>query len=84
MLSELTRFFRGALGLSKVAMNLDRAPIEVTAMRQHQCNRCPQLTTATSTWPLHLKFGPYGCSKCRCFIGPKTTLAGEKCPLGKW
>jgi hypothetical protein len=84
MLSELTRFFRGALGLSKVAMNLDRAPIEVTAMRQHQCNRCPQLTTATSTWPLHLKLGPYGCSKCRCFIGPKTTLAGEKCPLGKW
>lgn len=67
----------GAIGLVKAAAGIDHAPKEVIASRRDICRGCDQKNTETLTVLSR-------CKGCGCYIRAKTTLASEKCPLGKW
>ena len=75
---------RGATGLAKSAIGLDRAPKEVIRFRRDVCRKCDHSEKR------RVRGGPLGitslsqCQVCSCFIVAKTKLASEKCPLGKW
>lgn len=45
---------------------------EVKGRRLKICSTCPQKTTLNR------------CRACGCFLGLKTSLKTEKCPIGKW
>jgi hypothetical protein len=75
---------RGVAGLVKAAARADRAPDPVIAARRDVCRSCDRAEKRAR------KDGSAGlttfsrCMVCRCFIAPKSTLASERCPEGRW
>ena len=74
----------GIVGLTKAALNIGAAADDVIEVRRHLCRLCEHSTKhgtkrAKDGLP---KVGR--CRKCKCWIGPKTKLESEQCPLGKW
>ena len=86
----------GAIGLGKAAINkiganVDVAPDDVISFRRDICRNCDYAKrknerkdrvkdgkpTNGLTWYTQ-------CNICNCFLGPKTSLASEECPLKKW
>jgi hypothetical protein len=74
----LTQLAHGAVGLTKALVGIDRAPAAVTEARRAICRQCDRATRHKDGVRV-LK-----CLECSCWIKPKTRLAGERCPLGKW
>jgi hypothetical protein len=62
---------RGAVGLAKARLGIDKAPPRVVALRREVCMLCPQ------------RLG-WLCAECKCIIHEKTKVASERCPLGVW
>jgi hypothetical protein len=65
------RMARGMVGLGKAAMGIDKAPRRVVEFRLSVCQACP-----------HHDDGK--CGACGCWLGAKTKIAGEACPIGSW
>ncbi|MEL7089604.1 MAG: hypothetical protein AAGL98_14380 [Planctomycetota bacterium] len=78
--------FRGALGLSKAAINLEPVPDELRQQRRKICAACPTATRTKSLGrlPLSVLTPTSTCSACHCNLYAKTKLAGETCPRGRW
>jgi len=67
---------RGAAGLAKAALGIDRADPEIVAFRRRTCGGCPDVV---------LRLGVIQqCRRCGCGILPKTLVKGERCPAGRW
>jgi hypothetical protein len=66
----------GAVGITKAALHVDRAAEPVIRQRRAICAACPKATAGMSKTSR--------CQACTCFIYPKTSTAGEKCPIEKW
>jgi hypothetical protein len=65
------RWARGAKGLAKAALQMDKAPATLVHERRGICHACE-----------HLRNGR--CDICKCFILAKGRLLSEDCPKGKW
>lgn len=50
-----------------------RVSVEEANRRLAICKSCPKYITESSR-----------CSSCGCFLGTKTTLTAEHCPMQKW
>jgi hypothetical protein len=61
------RLRKGAVGLTKVALGVDRAEDSLISQRRKVCEACE-----------HLKGGT--CVLCGCWYSQKVKLAGEQCP----
>ena len=68
---RLGRWARGAKGLTKAALQIDKAPATVIHERRGICHLCE-----------HLQNGR--CDICKCYILAKARLLGEDCPIDKW
>lgn len=86
-----SKVIHGAGGLIKVAANavganIDRESDQRIADRRNICRGCEHATRSEN--PKHAENGGLTtfskCQICGCNIAAKTTLASEKCPLGKW
>jgi len=82
----VTTVIHGAVGLTKAAMGVGQVTEQTVKIRRDRCRECPQATRLNlpqfaAFKGLH-KFSL--CTTCKCFIGAKTLLASEKCPLAKW
>lgn len=86
LVSTLCTTFRGALGLSKAAINLEPVPDELRQQRRKSCAACPAATRTKSLGrlPLSVLTATSTCSACHCNLYAKTKLAGETCPRGRW
>ena len=67
---------KGAVGITKAALHVDRAPEVLIRKRRSICAICPQANAGSSRTSR--------CLACTCFIHPKTATATEKCPLSRW
>lgn len=65
------RWVKGATGLAKAALQIDKAPATIMHERRGICHQCE-----------HLQSGR--CDKCKCFILAKSRLLSQDCPLDKW
>ena len=76
----------GAVQLTKALVGLDRASPKIIEARRRECRKCPHATRSVDDamsragW-LSLTSR---CRLCGCLIAPKTLLASESCPEGKW
>jgi hypothetical protein len=76
----------GAVQLTKAIVGIDRASSEIVEARRKECRSCPHASRhnndamSKAGW-LSLTSR---CRLCDCFIAPKTSLASETCPEGKW
>jgi hypothetical protein len=77
---------KGAAGLAKAALGIDRASDEIVAQRRNQCRECPHATKNPKRVHLPTKglTKLSRCQLCDCFIHAKTLLASETCPDGRW
>lgn len=71
---------RGAVGLAKVALGVDRAPESVVTARRDVCRSCEHSTKRL----FGLQVKVQRCNVCQCLIAGKSVLLGEKCPEGRW
>jgi hypothetical protein len=83
------RLARGAAGLAKAGLGIDRAAADVITMRRDICRTCSKATLRPykdGTEGLTTLSRCTGChdGKLPCFIGAKTKVLSETCPLGKW
>jgi hypothetical protein len=72
--NQRSRVIKGIVGLSKAVLGLDQARAEVIEHRRQICDNCEFMASKPAR----------RCLKCGCFVSPKTTLNGERCPDGKW
>ena len=86
LVSTLRTTFRGALGLSKAALDLEPVSDEVRQQRRKTCAACPAATRTKSLGrlPLSVLTPASTCSACHCNLFAKTRIAGETCPRGRW
>lgn len=74
----------GIVGLSKAALHVNMADKLTIAARRDICRVC-EFAEMRKTGEGKTGLTSFSrCEKCGCFIAPKTTLSGEKCPIGKW
>jgi hypothetical protein len=66
---------KGAVGLTKAALQVGRASEVVIRQRRAICAACPQATSGSSRMSR--------CQICTCFIHPKSATASERCPAEK-
>lgn len=77
---------RGAVGLTRAALSIDRAADDTVAARRDICRNCehstknPSLINSECNGLTNFSL----CRKCSCLIAAKTLIAGEKCPLNLW
>lgn len=69
---SLSRFIRGAIGVTKATLGIDVAPASVVVGRRKECHRCPERVHGGV------------CRACGCAIKPKTMVDSEVCPKGRW
>lgn len=65
------RLRKGAAGLTKVALHIDRSDDDLIAERKAICEGCEHLKGNT-------------CDLCGCWYSQKVKLAHETCPASKW
>ena len=79
-------YVKGAIGLTKAVLHIDRAPHAVIMERRGFCRSCEFATRNPK--PQFAKFtgltNRSRCTICQCFIVAKTVIAGESCPKEKW
>lgn len=62
---------RGAVGITKAVLGIDKTLAGTLSSRLAACQECP--------YRLRTK-----CGKCRCYIALKARVASETCPAGRW
>jgi hypothetical protein len=81
-----SKWAKGAVGLTKSTLSIDRAPKAQIEMRLDICRVCDQATRSRK--PKFAKSNGLTnlsrCRVCKCFIVAKTKIASEVCPLSKW
>jgi len=77
-LHPCNKVIRGAVGVLKAIVGIDRAPANVIAARLKACRGCDRATKARDGVRV------VKCRECDCFIKLKIKLAGEKCPRNRW
>lgn len=81
---EIKTIKDGIVGLAKAAAHIERASDSIINERREICRSCEHLEIRER------KDGTMGmttfsrCLVCKCFLKPKTALATDKCPVGKW
>jgi len=83
---QVTKIARGAIGVAKAVIGVDRANDATVQTRRDVCRECPHAKRnhARMNRPTKGLTNLSQCARCECFIVAKTLLAGEKCPEGKW
>ena len=76
---KLRRVFRGAAGLSKSIMSINKAPDEIIQDRLKICREC-EFSVGPRSYPER----KVKCKKCGCLINHKVRLKNSFCPIGKW
>lgn len=71
---------RGIKGLTKAALQLDKANEDIMNTRLEICKKCEYKTKEESLSGKIL----FRCKKCRCFLKAKVRIKSEKCPINKW
>lgn len=66
------RLRKGSVGLTKVALGVDRSSDELIEARKAICEQCPHLIKKET------------CELCGCRYRQKVKLASEQCPDGRW
>lgn len=69
--SACSRLRRGAQGVAKVVLGVDRSTPELVERRLAVCRACEHLRGVK-------------CGLCRCYVEFKARLRSEECPDGKW
>ena len=69
--------FKGTVGLTKVALGIDKSDEELVEERLNICLHCERLIKNEDK-------NKHKCGKCKCWISKKILLKTEKCPLNKW
>jgi hypothetical protein len=62
---------RGAIGLAKARLGIDRASPKLIGLRRELCFHCPQRRG-------------WFCARCQCLVAEKAKVLTEQCPLGLW
>ncbi|MBI1335506.1 MAG: hypothetical protein GC164_00930 [Phycisphaera sp.] len=77
---------RGALGVSRATVGVDRVGEQTFVDRKRICASCEAASPrkATGIQGLKLLTPMSRCKDCHCLIQLKTSLATERCPRGKW
>lgn len=81
-----SKVIKGAIGLTKAALHIERAEVDIINKRRDACRNC-EFSTKTPKFINNSSKGLTNkslCEKCGCFIMAKTTLKNEVCPEGKW
>lgn len=76
---SLRRLLRGAWGLVRARLGVDRAHDAVVAQRRAACRRCEHAIPCR-----HATTRMCACAVCGCRLRAKIVLASETCPLGRW
>jgi hypothetical protein len=74
--SPLRTALKGAVGITKAALHVDRAAEPLIRQRRAICAARPKATAGSSKTSR--------CTVCTCFIHSKSATASEKCPEGRW
>ena len=74
--SSLRTALKGAVGVTKAALHVNRAAEPLIRQRRAICAACPQATAGSSETSR--------CAVCTCFIHPKSATTSEKCPQARW
>ena len=69
------KLIKGISGLSKAALDIDRADQDTIKQREEQCNGCPYQKYT---------LGIERCGDCGCVLRAKRKIKSEKCPQNKW
>jgi hypothetical protein len=70
---------KGAAGIAKAALGIDRPDDSTIAARRAICRGCEHAE------PCPLNIGrKCRCALCGCVLRAKTAVASEACPAGKW
>lgn len=77
-------YLRGAVGLTKATVGIDRADPATVAWRLHWCMACDELYNAPASTQFFHQFGPQACRQCGCFVKAKARIRREGCPLARW
>ena len=82
----ISRLRRGAVGLGKAVAGLDAADEPTIQARRDQCRRCEHATrNPNPKYAANTGLTTFSrCTKCSCYIAPKTKIASEMCPIGRW
>lgn len=76
---------KGALGMAKVAMGVEKTDDAKIKQRLMKCQQCAHLKRVHKDIAVHADIGLADtCQVCGCFIRAKVRLQNEKCPDGKW
>ena len=81
-----SKWAKGAVGITKSTLHIDRAPKAQIESRLDTCRECDEVTRSRKPKFAKAK-GLTNLSRCRickCFVVAKTKIAGEVCPLSKW
>ena len=71
---------KGAIGLTKVALGIDRATDEVIAARLAECLKCPHRMFGTPQKLTSLS----RCRLCNCLVKQAAKVSSKKCDAGIW
>jgi len=74
------KIVHGAAGLAKAALRVGLAPADIIESRRNVCRTCEYSEKRNIFGVAKVR----QCYVCGCLIGPKTSLAEESCPMGKW
>ena len=77
---DLNKYKKGALGLSKFYLGIDKSDDMMADRRRAICMECPKLKADNRKIATY----KYKCGECGCFMEPKIKIKTEKCPLNKW
>jgi len=72
--------YRGAVGLTKAALQIDKCDDNVIKQRLKICHDCEHRTQSKSASGNIIS----RCKICKCFIKAKVRISKESCPLNKW
>jgi hypothetical protein len=81
-----SKWAKGAVGITKSTLFIDRAPKAQIVKRLDICRACDEVTRSRKPKFAESK-GLTNLSRCRickCFVVAKTKIASEVCPLSKW
>lgn len=71
---------KGAIGLTKVALGIDRAPDDVIEARLAECVKCPHRIFGAPDKLVSLS----RCRLCKCLVKQAAKVASKECPDGRW
>lgn len=84
--SAVQTITNGVKGIAKAVVGMDKADDNVIKLRRNECRNCEYATKNNDkvNTPTKGLTNFSRCLKCSCVIMFKSSLATEKCPIGKW